>query len=202
MIHSPQAFHRLQATYPSAGGRFMRTPAQASFSATAIALALAISSVAFATPVRGQDSSLPPAAGPAFMQLAPEVQVSLTGFEADLNAAIGASDLRLQALALDRIGALYYAHGNIPEALKHFQEVLPIVRKLGEKTAEATALSDIGAANFALGRSEEALDAFKQALPIWRKVGNRDHEAATLGDIGEVFRALDDPVEALHFDQL
>ena len=75
------------------------------------------------------------------------------------------------------------------------------MHKLGELSAEAKALSDIGAADFALGRNGNALEAFKQALPIWRKAGNQDHEAATLGDIGEVFRALDDPDEALRFDQ-
>ena len=85
------------------------------------------------------------------MQLAPEVEVSLAGFEANLKVAIEANDLQSQARALDRIGALYFTHGNPAEALKNFQRVLAIVHKLDEQTAEATALSDIGAANFALG---------------------------------------------------
>ncbi len=55
------------------------------------------------------------------MQLAPEVEVSLAGYQANLKAAIDANDLNSQALALDRIGALYFTHGDPAEALKHFE---------------------------------------------------------------------------------
>ena len=189
------------AANQSAGGRSMCTPANASRSAATLAVAILVCSVVCASPACAQDSSLSQAGGSAAIELAPEIKISVERFEANLKAAVEANDLRAQALALDRLGALYFTHGDPDKALKNFQRVLAIVHKLEEDTAEATALSDIGAANFALGRNEDALDAFKQALPLWRKVRNSDHEAATLGDIGEVFRALNDQDEALHFDQ-
>ena len=38
----------------------------------------------------------------------------------NLKAAMDANDLKSQALALDRIGALYFTHGNPAEALEAF----------------------------------------------------------------------------------
>jgi tetratricopeptide (TPR) repeat protein len=179
----------------------MRTPAHASRSAASVAVTILVCSLSLPSSANAQESSLPPASGSASMQLAPEFEISVAGFEANLKTAVDANDLKAQALAIDCIGALYFTHREPGKALKYFQRMLAIVHKLDEPTAEATALSDIGAANFALGRNEDALDAFKQALPIWHKLGNSGREAAILGDIGEVFRALNDQDEALHFDQ-
>jgi tetratricopeptide (TPR) repeat protein len=171
-------------------------PAIAALSlATTLAFLMSLRPVALA-----QDAHLPDAPH-ASLRNAPELESKIAELRGTLNAANRAKNAHAQAIILDHMGALYYAHADASEALAAFSQVLAIVRKFNEPATEATALCDVGASHFALGHAVEALDAYKEALPLWRSAGNKDHEAATLGDIAEVFRALHDSDEALHFDQ-
>ena len=98
----------------------MCTPAPTSLSIVSAAVMLVVCSLVVAPPAHSQDSSLPPTAGSASMQLAPEVEISLAEYEANLKAAIKTNDPKSQALAFDRIGALYFTHRNPAEALEYF----------------------------------------------------------------------------------
>ena len=111
----------------------MRTPVLAPLSAVSATITLVLCSFVIAPSAPAQDSLVPPAAEFASMQPSPEANASFAGYEGALKAAIDANDLKSQALALDRIGVLYFTHRNPVEALKYFQRVLSIVRTLGEQ---------------------------------------------------------------------
>ena len=89
----------------------MRAPAQASRSATTVAVMILVCSLLHPPLDLAQDSTLAPDVGSASMQLPSEVKFNLAGFEAILKAAIEANDPKAQVLALDRIGALYFTYG-------------------------------------------------------------------------------------------
>ena len=62
----------------------MCSPAQASLSAATIAGMLVVCSLVVPPHAHAQDASLPPVAGSASMELAPEVEVTLAGLEASI----------------------------------------------------------------------------------------------------------------------
>ena len=79
-------------------------------------------SFAIAPSAPAQDSSLFPLPQSSCIHAAVSrgATSSFAGYEGALKAAIDANDLKSQALALDRIGALYFTHRNPVEALKYF----------------------------------------------------------------------------------
>jgi tetratricopeptide (TPR) repeat protein len=70
--------------------------------------------------------------------------------------------------------------GDKKQALDFYQQALPILRDVGNRSVEATTLNNIGLVYRSLGDKQQALDHFEQALPISRDVGDRDGEATML----------------------
>jgi CHAT domain-containing protein/predicted negative regulator of RcsB-dependent stress response len=85
------------------------------------------------------------------------------------------------------------------EALKYYNQALPISRSMGDRSGEATTLSNIGAVYSNIGQPQEALKYFNQALQIKRSVGDRSGEATTLSNIGAVYNSISQPQEALKY---
>jgi CHAT domain-containing protein/predicted negative regulator of RcsB-dependent stress response len=85
------------------------------------------------------------------------------------------------------------------EALKYFNQALPIRREVGSRSGEAATLDNIGRVYGSISQPQEALKYFNQALPIMRQVGNRAGEAATLNNIGRVYDSIGQPQEALKY---
>jgi tetratricopeptide (TPR) repeat protein len=55
------------------------------------------------------------------------------------------------------------------EALKYYNQALPILREVGDRAGEATTLNNIGAVYNSISQPQEALKYYNQALPIMRK---------------------------------
>jgi tetratricopeptide (TPR) repeat protein len=70
--------------------------------------------------------------------------------------------------------------------LDFFNQSLPIVREVKDRSGEATTLNNIGQVYSEIGQPQKALDVFNQALPIEREVKNRSGEATTLSNIAHL----------------
>ena len=106
----------------------------------------------------------------------------------------------MEVSVLNRIGDVYNSIGQPEEALKCFNQALPISREAPDRSGEALTLTNIGLAYDIIGNSTEALEYLKdKALPIWQAVGNRSGEASTLTKIGWVYDKLGQPGKALEY---
>jgi tetratricopeptide (TPR) repeat protein len=74
---------------------------------------------------------------------------------------------------LQNIGNAYEVLGRYEEALRYYQQALPIRRETKNKRGEAITLISIGLAYKSLRRYEEALRYYQQALLIVREVEDR-----------------------------
>ncbi|AFZ16443.1 CHAT domain-containing protein [Allocoleopsis franciscana] len=99
-------------------------------------------------------------------------------------------------------GVQLYKQGtaeSLQQAITKFEEALPLVQAVGDKTLEAFILLVIGRAYNALGEKQKALDFYNQALPIVRATGDKAGEAVTLNNIGLVYSDLGEKQKALEF---
>jgi CHAT domain-containing protein/predicted DNA-binding protein YlxM (UPF0122 family) len=108
-------------------------------------------------------------------------------------------DRSREAAILNNIGAVYNSISQPQEALKYYNQALPIRRSVGDRSGEATTLSNIGAVYNRISQPQEGLKYLNQALPISRQVGDRSGEAATLNNIGRVYHSISQPQEALKY---
>ncbi|MBN1657740.1 MAG: tetratricopeptide repeat protein, partial [Anaerolineae bacterium] len=101
------------------------------------------------------------------------------------SAARETSHCRVEAISLDTLGLIYYASGELDEALPCAQQALHIQREVGDRRGEAYTLSHLGLINAGLGQPQAAGDAFEAALAIRRELGQ---EAVTLDDLAGLAR--------------
>ncbi|MFM6099744.1 MAG: tetratricopeptide repeat protein, partial [Dolichospermum sp.] len=88
---------------------------------------------------------------------------------------------------------------SLRQAIKKWEEALPLYRVVNDRGREATTLNNIGGVYSALGEKQKALDYYNQALPIYRAVGARRGEATALNNIGFVYDALGEKQKALSY---
>ncbi|MFM6077998.1 MAG: CHAT domain-containing protein [Dolichospermum sp.] len=88
---------------------------------------------------------------------------------------------------------------SLRQAIKKWEEALPLYRVVNDQKQEATTLNNIGLVYNDLGEKQKALDYVNQALPILRAVGDRRGEAITLNNIGLVYNALGEKQKALDY---
>jgi tetratricopeptide (TPR) repeat protein len=88
---------------------------------------------------------------------------------------------------------------SLRQAIKKWEEALPLYRMVNDRGGEATTLNNIGLVYDALGEKQKALDFYNQALPIIRAVGDRGGEATTLNNIGSVYSDLGEKQKALDY---
>ena len=104
-----------------------------------------------------------------------------------------------EATTLTNIGTVYQGIGKPEEALKYFNQALPISHEVGDRGGESRTLNNIGAVYSGIGKPEEALKYFNQALPISRAVGDRGGESTILNNIGFVYGGIGKPEDALKY---
>jgi tetratricopeptide (TPR) repeat protein len=86
---------------------------------------------------------------------------------------------------MTRLGGAYANQGQYPQALKAFQEALPIHREVSNRRWEAIAWRNIGAV---YGQQQEwrlARDAYGEALKIYQELGDVAEEEAIRQRIAE-----------------
>ncbi len=106
-------------------------------------------------------------------------------------------DKSLELQVLNNMAGVHQAVGKPQEALKIYEQALPIARKIGDRAGEATMLNNMALVYQTTGRPQEALALYEQALPIRREVGDRVGEAATLNNMALVYDVTGKPQEAL-----
>ena len=106
-------------------------------------------------------------------------------------------DRTVEATTLSNIGAVYDALGEKQQALKYYNQALPISQAVGDRAGEATTLNNIGLVYSDLGEEQQALKYYNQALPILQAVGDRAGEATTLYNIADLERSRGNLKEAL-----
>ncbi len=104
-----------------------------------------------------------------------------------------------EAGTLDGLGRTYADEGQGREALKYFEQALPIFHQSGERAGEALVLNDMGPVYAEIGQKQKALESLNQALGIWREIGSREGEALTLNDIGRLYRDLGQQQSAMDY---
>ncbi|MEB3218957.1 MAG: CHAT domain-containing protein [Nostocales cyanobacterium 94392] len=110
-------------------------------------------------------------------------------------------DKKAQANALLTIATHKYRQGLFKEALKTWQQELPIRREIGDKAGEGVTLNNIGEVYRNLAEYPKALDYLQQALAIHRSIDNKSMEGITLNNIGNVYWNLGEYPKALDYLQ-
>ena len=95
-----------------------------------------------------------------------------------------------EAGTLDNLGRTYTDEGQGLEALKYFNQALPLFTEANELGGEALILNDMGPAYAGIGQKQNALESYNKALGIFRQIGSRQGEALTLEDMGWLYRDL------------
>ncbi|HYW69974.1 MAG TPA: tetratricopeptide repeat protein, partial [Pyrinomonadaceae bacterium] len=127
---------------------------------------------------------------------------SIEKYQEALDLFRRASDRRLEAKSLNKIGEVYWLLGETQKALEKFNETLPIRQAVGDRHGEAETLNNIGVVYWSMGETQKALEKYSEALPIKREIGDRDGEAITLSTMGLGYWSLGDMQKALeHFSK-
>jgi len=99
--------------------------------------------------------------------------------------------------ALNDLGRLYRARGDLRQALAAYREALALNRRLGEAWAQAVTLQGLGMVYRSSGETGKAIDHYEEALALWRRLGDRLGEARTLATLGDLYQSVGDPRKAL-----
>jgi CHAT domain-containing protein len=83
--------------------------------------------------------------------------------------------------------------------LGYFNQVLPILRVVGNRRYEASTLNNIGRVYADLAERQKGLEYLEQALPLSRAVGDRAQEAITLVNIGRIYAEIGEKHKALDY---
>jgi len=120
----------------------------------------------------------------------------------DLRAATGADRQRAEAERLVAQGEELWRRQTLAtseEALKRYEEALPLWRAAEDRAGEAATLNKIGWINDRLYLMPKAIGALNQALMLWRAAGDRAGEAETLTNLGYAYHYIAETQKALEY---
>lgn len=102
--------------------------------------------------------------------------------------------------AQGNMAALYQELGDTQKALETNQQILPLMRDLGDRDDEASVLINIGLIyENDLHETKTALENYKQALQILQEIGDRLRESVALNNIGSAYERDKDFQTALDY---
>jgi CHAT domain-containing protein len=87
-----------------------------------------------------------------------------------------------EALAQNNIGYAYYFEGRYDEAIRAYQQSLPIYEQLHERMRKAQVLQNIGLVEYELGRISMAIPLYQQSLDLISREQNPQARAFVLGN--------------------
>ncbi|NJR15755.1 MAG: CHAT domain-containing protein [Calothrix sp. CSU_2_0] len=97
-------------------------------------------------------------------------------------------DKKKQATTLNNIGRVYSDLGDKQQALKFYNQSLPLSIEVGNKSGQATTLNNIGFVYDDLGDKQQALKFYNQSLPLAIEVGDKSGQARTLVNLADLER--------------
>lgn len=102
---------------------------------------------------------------------------------------------------LNRLGIVYWALGEMRQALKQYKQQLVIARELGDRPLEGYALGGLGWSYYALGETHQAIRLYKQYLTIIREFDDRYAESHALRSLGQAYFKLGEIDRAIEFNE-
>ena len=90
------------------------------------------------------------------------------------------------ALALNTLGRVHFARGQLDEAMGFWQESLQLAKRIGDRAGMSRTPYNIGRVQLARGELDGASDSFRESLDISREIGHRRAEARALNGMGGV----------------
>ncbi len=95
-----------------------------------------------------------------------------------------------QALALNTIGNIYHARGDLAQALEHHERSLRIKVERGDRAGHAISLNNIGNAYHELGDLAHALEYHLESLRIREDLKDLQGQQSSLLNLGRVYHLL------------
>ncbi|MGH3763220.1 tetratricopeptide repeat protein [Actinophytocola sp.] len=99
--------------------------------------------------------------------------------------------------SLNRLGIVFLAVGQYPEAVSRFREALVIFQNEGDVAGQGAVLTNLGGVQYQLGDYGSARDYFAQATDVARGCGDRVGEGRHLDNLGNTLLQLGRHREAL-----
>lgn len=90
----------------------------------------------------------------------------------------------VEAALLIQAGDSHNVLGDTLDAIKSYEEALPIVSELGDRRNEGRLLNNLGDSYYSLNETDRAAALYERALAISREVQDRGNEAIVLRNLG------------------
>ncbi|MGH9937211.1 MAG: tetratricopeptide repeat protein, partial [Blastocatellia bacterium] len=116
--------------------------------------------------------------------------------------ALTAGDEGFNAVDLHNLGFLYQRLGDPREALRYYQQSLPLRRSNKDRLGEGKTLDSMGQVYRALGELHSALEHNLKALQIFRELHQRESESIALSNIANLHHQLGEPSRAIEYARL
>jgi len=107
--------------------------------------------------------------------------------------------LEPHAEAACRLGRLAQQRGDVPEAIRRYEESRALCVAAGDRRGEGNAVGNLGVAWGGLGETGKAIEYHQQALRISRRMGDRRAEGNDLGNLGGAYAELGDVRKAIEY---
>src|SRR5690606_3560168 len=81
--------------------------------------------------------------------------------------------------------------------LDYFEQALPLIRAVGDRSGEATTLNNIADIHFEQGELEKAADTFRQLITIDQSIGNVQSETLHRANLAWTLKQMGKTEEAM-----
>jgi CHAT domain-containing protein/tetratricopeptide (TPR) repeat protein len=102
-----------------------------------------------------------------------------------------------EGIALELMGQIEYASGNLSGSLDSYEAALSILKKANDRASLAQTFLDLGYSYSDLSETDKARSSYEQALVLWRSAGNPRGEALTLTALGHLYSKVGEKQKAL-----
>lgn len=103
------------------------------------------------------------------------------------------------AVALHRIGIIYYYQGDIPRAIDYYTRSLKIREEIKDKKGISASVNNLGIVYSEKDMYPEALKYFLRSLQLCRELGDERGVASALNNIGLVYKAQGNAEKAYEY---
>jgi len=124
-------------------------------------------------------------------------QERLPLWEGAQTAAQRLGDRATEGHVLSNLGIAYKDLGELPGAIRAYEQSLVIAHSVGDRSSEGAALNNLGNVYSLLGEPSRAITYFEQDLAISRELGDRRSEPQGLGNLGRAYLLLGEIPKAL-----
>lgn len=120
-------------------------------------------------------------------------------YRRSLEIAENTGDKNAIALALHRIGIIYFYQGDKPRAIDYYSRSLKLREEIGDKKGISASLNNLGIVYSQEELYDKALDFFTRSLALGRELGDKRGEASALNNLGLVYKAQGEAEKAFDY---